>query len=979
MFVSISYWGDCKSAIVEMLSVDGTPLHFAARDSSNNPAYSVIVKSSGRPNAIDPCVFYGHNADGSIAYSAEGSTLYMAYGAWSQGDTKSEDICVIHLNGWGDNLAGQSGKRTYDSAQNAEDSEKSIRICSSQPSEPSGQTGEGAFVVYKKPYYYLYIAYGVNQFNYVTRVFRSTNPEEGFEDYNGNAATDYSKNHGTQIMAPHYVRGDNYIYMSTGHDSVYQAVNNSGESILLHQAHARPVSNEANGYKELPDAAMVTRQKDLSGNITITHPLFYTKTGWTIAMPRQYNGTDTSTNIKASDLDGVYNASTLYDIIDYNLDYSSKIYHDSSYETNWDKNEKLYMSHETETTGVIYGDGSGSGLNKFLTADFTYELSYDDPVAKTTTYITISDLSGNEIAEGVVAMHDGQPELAYFNEEEIAGLSDVDTRAGATVWSVKAADLPASANFNALDAAYNEGDSLLKGLAGKTAMYSASSVEALKTALAAAKTDSTKSNAKKRLVPSSSQSTLNSEASAITDAIAALAPVGSSETVDFSTYEAAVEAVNNVDPDAYEEVKDDRAPDGHLAGAISDANVSVNATSITYETDYTINVLDGTAIQKDVDDAVQIILDALSYCTKKYAITADSGVTEIGARNGEYDDGYATYGTTMTFKASDDVAWYLEVTSRTSHKKTGFYGFGKSITVKATGALNVTTVTRDSGKKRVKFIRHYNDSTNEKAPIQFAEFVSAGSYTLPSAENTPAFAYYNFYKYIIGGVEYDPGATVTINDDTDIIAMYNYDESASYAINATALSGGANVSGSYGYNARIELQGGTNAYGWSVDLGGGKYRPFYVGANAVFFATETLNLVAEDKATFEAHGYSLPNIYLRNGGVLSVDGKISFNAQVVTDNADNIRECGILVAVANGKNPDKSATTPVVPEDYQVIVENAGQQTGYAILRAKSTKFVGANQIAISVVDLPEGYIYRGYVIYNNNGALETVYTDVVR
>ena len=974
MYVAISCWSGATSAIISMESADGTPLHFVARDSSNNQAYSVIVKSSGRPNAIDACTYYKYNSDGTI----DKNTLYMAYGAWSQGEAKTEDLCTMQLNANGTAKYGESGIITYSGAMSAEDG---IRICASQPSEPDGVTGEGAFIIHHGGYYYLYVAYGVNDYNYVTRVFRSESPTGPFVDYNGVNATDSTAVHGTQIMAPHYVVGDNYIYMSTGHDSVYKAVNKNGEMITIHSAHARPVSNNANSYKELPDFAMVTRQIGLSGSVTITHPMFYTQSGWAISMPEQFDGTDTSKNIKASQIDGLYSATTLHDIIDEGLAYSSKV-KPSGYSDNWNFAKNLYFSHETDTTGIIYGDGSGN----FLPLDYTYELSYDaeNPAASTTTYITIKDGSGTTVAEGVIAMHNGTPELSYFNISEVDLETGVPTRASSTVWSVKVGNLPASADFTALDSAYAQGDALLKSLEGKAAQYSADSVHTLITRLGEGKADATMSNAKKRLVPASSQSAITTEASNITAAIEGLTPETSTVTEEnFSAYEAAVSAINNIDPDAFEEIKDEGAPDGHIASAISTANTLVSDSTEIYtnETNYTINVIDSTASPTTINYATTTILDALSYCTKRYAITADSGVIDIGSKNGEYIDGYASYGTTMTFRAaSEETAWYLEVTSNTSHKKPAFQGYGKSISVKATGALDVTTETKSAGQKRVKFVRHYNNSTNEKAPVQFADFVDAGSYTLPSAANTPAIAFYTFDGYYIGGVKYAAGATVTISEDTEIIAMYNYDASASYAITASALAGGTSVSSTYAYNALIELKGGSNAYGWSVDLGGGKYRPFYVGADLSLYAMESLNLVAEDETTFKAHGYSLPEVYLRSGGVINLDGKTSFNAQIVSDNMDNIKECGILVAVANGKQPGSAETVPaVVPEDYQITVENSGQQIGYAILRAKSTKFVGANQIAISVKNLPEGYVYRAYVIYNNGGALETVYTDVVR
>ena len=968
MYVSVSFWGDAKSAIIALESADGTPEHFLARTSSNAQAYNVVLKSNGRPNSIDPCVYYGHNSDGTINRYA----LYMSYGAWSESGGLNKDLCVIQLQTDGKKTNSNSASYPVTFA-NATWASSGSYICSSQPSgnDPNTCTGEGSYIIYNDGYYYLYTAYGVNEYNYTTRIFRSTSPTGPFTDYNGVSATTTSQVHGTQTMAPHYMVKNDYVYTSTGHGSLYKAVNKFGETILLYSAHARPISNNANGYKEIPDAAMVTRQKgQFIGNITMINPVYYTKEGWTITMPEQYNGTDTSKNIKASQIDGVYAASTLNDVVDTNLRYSSKV-KPSGYSNNWDFSKKIYFSHETDTTGIIYGNGS----NGFLNINYTYELSYDaaNPKNSTTTYITIKN--GNTMmAEGVVAMHDGEPEISFFNKNQVT-IGSETVKASSTVWAVKTDDI-AHADYTALDSAYTQGDTLLKNLSGKAAQYSADSVQTLITKLDEAKSEATKSVAWKGLEPVSSQSSINTMASNITAAIEGLTPIAAVVPAeDFSTYEAAVSAINNVDPDAYEET------DGHLSSAISTANSLVSASTKTYETSYTIKVVDSTATQDRVNYATSTILNALSYCTKKYAISGDAGVVSIESKNGEYKNGCATYGTTMIFRAaSNETAWYLEVTSNTSHKSSAFYGYGQSISVKVTGALNVTTETRATSQKQVRILRKYDNIANDKDRVQLAEFVNTGSYTLPSSAATPAIAYYNFDGYYIGETKYAPGATVTINKDTDIVAMYNYDESANYAITANALEGGTDISSTYSYNAKIELKGGENAYGWSVDLGGGKYRPFYVGADVTLFAMESLKLVAEDEATFKAHGYSLPAVYLRSGGVIDISGKAGFNAQIVANSEDDIQECGILVAVANGKQPGTDERiTPVNPDDYQITIENSGQQIGYLVLRAKSTKFVGANQISITVKNLPEGYAYRAYVIYNNGGVLETVYTDVIR
>ena len=109
---------------------------------------------------------------------------------------------------------------------------------------------------------------------------------------------------------------------------------------------------------------------------------------------------------------------------------------------------------------------------------------------------------------------------------------------------------------------------------------------------------------------------------------------------------------------------------------------------------------------------------------------------------------------------------------------------------------------------------------------------------------------------------------------------------------------------------------------------------------------------------------------MRKEGTITQSTKVIFNGQIVERNA-LIREYGVIVGV--GKNGYELS-------DNLLTVENAGNHTDYNIVRAKSTRLVGANQFSISINGLAgKDYIYRGYLIYEKtNGEFVTIYTDVM-
>ena len=527
-----------------------------------------------------------------------------------------------------------------------------------------------------------------------------------------------------------------------------------------------------------------------------------------------------------------------------------------------------------------------------------------------------------------------------------------------------AVSLDKRADLSKLEKAYAKADALLLGLNGKAARYDKASVEALINAVTTAK--KTQNITAQTMVKADAATRANygqavqTDANALADdiyaAIEGLTIVAENVSqVDLSAYEAAVSTINKLDPDAYEE-----STDGSIATAISNANTMVSTSTETYST-ATINVVDSAVTQGNIEDATTGILTALTKCVKKYDIVANSGVTEIGARNGEYKDGKATYGTTMTFKSGDsDTAWYMSIKSGTIERTMQFQGYGSGLETRVMGKTEVKAVKRTTENPcRIRVIRDYDN--DDKAPVDLVDFVSEGrEYTLEAA---PAVPYYTFDGYYVDG-EKVTGNTVTVSGDVDVIAYYTVNNDASCAINATDISGTL-TSKAAQYNEKVELEGGNGAYAWveATDDTGLHFRPFYIGKNVSMFASEPTELKAVTEEQFNAYGFTLPAINLRKGGTVKSGEKTIFNAQLVAGNAD-VQEYGILVGTGN------------ITEDM-LNIENSGTHEDYRVLRAKSTRLVGANQFSIAIKGLPDNYIYRGYVIYSDGSSLQTEYTAI--
>ena len=545
------------------------------------------------------------------------------------------------------------------------------------------------------------------------------------------------------------------------------------------------------------------------------------------------------------------------------------------------------------------------------------------------------------------------------------------------------------ADLTYFDAEFDKANTFLLGLDDKAAEYEAQSIQELIDSVTSASvstaqggTDITagefaSSDTQDRAdYGTAVQSDVNTLADGIRDAMAGLkkieAVVSSVPAADISAFEAAVTKLNNIDPDAYDVE----------SGDIESVRRSANTVLSSAETQKsyagaTINVLNDGITQQDIEDATNRILSNLTVNTKKYVITTEGETGELTCNNGSLDSEHkAPYGTTVKCDSGDEeTAWYLEIRTGSMYKALAFQGYGQRFQTKVLGTTRIKAVKKAPMQKSIKIVRKYGDNAvTDKSPVMFVDYVAAGStFTFEAA---PAIAFYEFDKYYIGENEYEATDEITINDDTVIIAKYNVKPGADCAINARNISDIGNNS-TVSYNTKVTLDGGEGAYAWVEAIDATHYRPFYIGRNLEFFASESITLKAVSKADFDAYKFTLPCVNLRKGGIIESEGKKVFNAQLVNDGKD-IQEYGILIAVPYG-------STPIPMENLlssMVTIENSGShdgENGYNILRAKSTRLVGANQFAISVKSLPSQYIYRGYVIYkDSNGNLRTVYSEAM-
>lgn len=391
---STSAWGAYQSEIFMGTSDNITGPY------TNITTIARSVSTENKVNAIDPATFY--SPDG---------TLYLVYGSYQTG------IAIKKLNADGTCIGGEAKYVADLNSSLDAGGAKMITL-----SEGIG-SGEGPFIKYQNGYYYLYVAYGGNGWNYTTRVFRSVNPEGPYQGINGVAANSTINNdekmRGNQFMSSYLIQGNSWINSGTAHNSLFNVQNDKGEIVTLNAVHSRPLSTaQTDKMNATEDGALATRQSNLSGNNTVLNLVGYTESGWPVSFPLKYNGTDSLKlgNVTANDLAGIY-AGNKFDM-----------------GLAWNQYNGLYtfrMIPETNTTGVLYGTEYNGTL-----FTFNFEIFNVD----NNSWVRFMNSEGKVVREATVAtqVKDGKTvyELGFIN-------CDATSESyGKQVWCYKGQDLP---------------------------------------------------------------------------------------------------------------------------------------------------------------------------------------------------------------------------------------------------------------------------------------------------------------------------------------------------------------------------------------------------------------------------------------------------------------------------------------------------------------------------------------------------------
>ena len=522
------------------------------------------------------------------------------------------------------------------------------------------------------------------------------------------------------------------------------------------------------------------------------------------------------------------------------------------------------------------------------------------------------------------------------------------------------------ADLSRLVNAYTRANEFLLSLDAKAGVYTAESLQALIDAVYEPEVAEYLNTSDLSDFGSAHEQRANELAEAIDDAYNSLE--SSVDGADIEAYVVAAQTINTLDPDVYTETPS-------IGSATRVSGKLIKTTDIAYAdimdsaNTAAIKALPLTATQQNIDDATRGILDALYSSINEYTIITNDAVTETSFQNGKTTGDTspytATYGANVIAHSDDaQTAWYMEFSTGSTTRSRQLQSFGETYIAKVFGNITITAEKKTAEHPNmVRIFRSYSNDL-DKSPLEAVAF-TAESYVLPTAV---AIADYSFAGYDIGGEIKQSGEEIEVAGDMDIKAVYTFNSTASYAVNAAALENGTGFNDSVAYNAKIQLEGGSGAYAWLEETENG-YRPFAIGSDITFFATESTNLVAVTEEEFAPYAASIPAINMRKSGVITSGTKVIFNGQVVESGA-SVKEYGVVIGVS--KNGSSVAAE-------KVNVNNAGSHEDYDIIRAKSTQRVGANQFTIGINGLAgESFVYRGYLIYEKtNGEFVTVYTDL--
>ena len=649
----------------------------------------------------------------------------------------------------------------------------------------------------------------------------------------------------------------------------------------------------------------------------------------------------------------------------------------------------------TDVTGTIYSNNTQivinykplynilNGTTKVAGTDLTVSQAYQETLNNPDKYTT-SSVRNLYKAMQIIKSVDLNDYEYWSNPENAA--KEAACAVKAAVEAFEAVNLQQRASFAQLDSTYSNADSILKGMNGNLQpIYTASSLGALKGAAEDAEPTYSLTEAQREDTPASEQDTIDGYAEDINEALAALETVPAGEVETFT--ELIKTTTQAVDKDAYSISQSDL--DETVAAAASAISTTVEYTSADGSTS-SISVIADDADSAAVRSATEAIMSVLTLNVKMYEITLEGSNSRIVGFSGNGTSAevgtkqYATFNTIANFESDDaNTAWYMEYKSETAERGMQYQAYGKTFSTRVLGDITVKAVNAETNSEKpykVSIQRVYSDKDGV-VPVQSIEF-AGGTYTLPEA---PAILGYTFSSYTI---EEDKGATpATISGNTlsgitgeiQIAANYTRNEGEeTYSVKIYGTDNATEIySGTHKYNDKITVSA-DNAYAYVERIGNtDSYRPYFIGSDLSFYVSESIELRAVNASQYaQLELTTLPaiNINQSNARTIDVSGKNKtyFNGQIVPSTAQGVQivEYGFLIGV---EKPEGTLNK----ED--VVIENAGDNSDYRLIRAKSTKDVGAHQFTIVVNGLSGKIIYRGYIKYQAAGGnVETVYTDTI-
>jgi len=176
--------------------------------------------------------------------------------------------------------------------------------------------------------------------------------------------------------------------------------------------------------------------------------------------------------------------------------------------------------------------------------------------------------------------------------------------------------------------------------------------------------------------------------------------------------------------------------------------------------------------------------------------------------------------------------------------------------------------------------------------------------------------------------------------------------------------------GTYPYNAKLQVSCDEPDFAAFLEkTGENSYRIFSYERKVTFYVAEEITLEPATSARLEELGIDINVgfVNLSKTAPKTKDNRTVFNAQYVLPKKAELIEYGLLIG------------TPIdgpIRED-DLILENVGVPSCYLLKRCKSTIHTSANQFVIGYSNPKIGLIYKGYLIYQLNGEVITIYSDL--